>query len=425
MRKPRILLIGGDGGRSGVPRHIRQVVRATSQLAELTVASDKNKGGYDFLAESPARHVVVPGLRTSVWPPRWFRAARALQRVIVQEQPHLIWAHSRMGVLLLRLLAAGGVLPGNPELAVTFHGLPFGPGHRRWASALAIRVERLLLRVGPRLGLVFLSTAAEELYRQEVGAEQYERHRVFTQPNCADLGALSSPDQRTPDRDIIMTGRDAWQKDLARALRIFAALPGSYRLTLCGPGTDHSGFRVRARRILGPGPLSRVRFMGEVSDIRPLLANADAYLLTSRYEGMPIGALEAFEAGLPVALSAIRGTEEIRELHPFCTELSGGTGPDDAQEDALRLVSLTEAYRADPIAARRDIRGAFQKHFSFPEWAQQMRLMTARLCWPETREGSDLPVPALKEGPPSGLEWTAARDGRFRAEQAPPPPPRI
>ncbi|QPM91192.1 glycosyltransferase family 4 protein [Pseudooceanicola algae] len=401
-------MIGGAGGHSGVPRHILQLVRALTGIADLTVASDKCAGVYKELDRTPARHVEVPGLESSVSPLRWLRAARHLRQLIGREQPALVWAHSRMAVFLLRSMALCGVLPGRPEIAVTFHGLPFGKGHR--ASALTIRAEKLFLSRLSGLHLLFLSKAAEHEYRGAVGEDLCLGHQISQRPNCSDIGEIKRREPDDTTRQLLMTGRAARQKNLPRALAIFAALPGTYRLTICGAGTETAGFRRKAKHILGPGPLSRVTFLGEVADIRPLLARADVYLLTSRYEGMPIAALEAFEAGLPLALSATGGTAEISARHPFCTELTAGEGVDDLQEDALRITALTEAFRAAPEQFRTEIRRAFQQEFSFAAWARDMRVQASRMCPPVpdpslTPEGAaNVPLPPIIPQPmPAGV----------------------
>src|SRR3954447_24713706 len=44
----------------------------------------------------------------------------------------------------------------------------------------------------------------------------------------------------------------------------------------------------------------RVNLMGHVREVEPFLVQADALLITSRYEGGPAVAVEALAAGLPV-----------------------------------------------------------------------------------------------------------------------------
>ncbi len=79
-----------------------------------------------------------------------------------------------------------------------------------------------------------------------------------------------------------------------------------------------------AMLVLGDGPLSnackqlaqghRVLFAGNVPDTRPFLAASDAYIATSKAEGMPVSVIEALALRLPVVLSDIGPHREILSI---------------------------------------------------------------------------------------------------------------
>lgn len=76
--------------------------------------------------------------------------------------------------------------------------------------------------------------------------------------------------------------------------------------------------------MLGDGPLledcrqlalgRRVHFTGNVPDTRPYLAASDAYIATSKAEGMPVSVIEALALRLPVVLSDINPHREILSI---------------------------------------------------------------------------------------------------------------
>jgi glycosyltransferase involved in cell wall biosynthesis len=68
---------------------------------------------------------------------------------------------------------------------------------------------------------------------------------------------------------------------------------------------------VLAKQAAGLGMAHVVRFPGHRPDARQLLAAADVFLLSSRYEGMPLAVLEAMEAGLPVVATRVVGNEDV------------------------------------------------------------------------------------------------------------------
>lgn len=77
--------------------------------------------------------------------------------------------------------------------------------------------------------------------------------------------------------------------------------------------------------MLGTGPLiedmrhkvteldldDAVEIVGEVGDVAPFLAEADAFVLPSAYEGLPITLVEALQAGVPCLASNVGGVPDI------------------------------------------------------------------------------------------------------------------
>lgn len=66
-----------------------------------------------------------------------------------------------------------------------------------------------------------------------------------------------------------------------------------------------------AQQAAGLGVSDALRLVGHVPDARAVLGAADVFVLPSRHEGMPLAALEAMEARLPVVGTRVIGTEEV------------------------------------------------------------------------------------------------------------------
>jgi len=98
-------------------------------------------------------------------------------------------------------------------------------------------------------------------------------------------------------------------------------------------------YAALARRL---GIADRVRFVGSVSDVRPYLAAADAFVLATLYDPQPNAALEAMASGLAVVTTPRCGAAELlRE------------GESGYVRDALDVAGLAHAIeRLEPPAGR-------------------------------------------------------------------------
>lgn len=324
LSEPHIVLVGGDGWPSGVPRHITDIVKALQGRVRVTVISEADKGGYREVKELGAKHIAVQGLASHLNVSRLRKGRARLASCLADLQADLIWAHARLPVLFLRQLYASGEWKAGAgtRVALSYHGLPFGKGHRPGTSILARRIERRLLAASGPLDLVFLTETQRAGMLAAMG-DAMAGHDSHVLRNASHLGEYAQVSIQKPEgRHLVMTGRTGYQKNYSAALRLMRHLPKDITLSLCGIGTDEPRFAAKVRRLAGPAA-GRVRLCGPVPDVRPLLAAADGYMLTSRYEGQPIGALEACEYGLPLILADFEGAQELTDPHPLALRLTG------------------------------------------------------------------------------------------------------
>ena len=137
------------------------------------------------------------------------------------------------------------------------------------------------------------------------GIASREKMRII--PNGVVLPPPSSP--RSPNESFqwIAIGRLAPVKDYPTLLRAFAALSGQPSLQIAGTGPEEASLRNLAAALQIE---SRVHFTGFKADVQPLLEAADAFALSSLWEGLPVSILEASAASLPVAATDAAGSRE-------------------------------------------------------------------------------------------------------------------
>jgi rhamnosyl/mannosyltransferase len=165
--------------------------------------------------------------------------------------------------------------------------------------------------------------------------------RVFVVPNGVGDEYFLPVREAAPARQdaplrLLFVGRLSPQKNVARLLDALSLVHAPVRLRVVGDGELRAELAARADRL---GLRERVEFSGGLhgADLVRAYAEADAFVLPSDKEGMPLVALEAMAAGLPVLATRVPGN----------SELLGEVGllADPAPE---ALAAAVEALAADP-----------------------------------------------------------------------------
>ena len=122
--------------------------------------------------------------------------------------------------------------------------------------------------------------------------------------------------QRTtpsPGLRLLFVGRLAPIKGVRVLMDAFEAasqVRDDVRLTIVGDGVDRAHLEARAANLAG-----RVRFAGYLgqSGVARAMAEADALILPSFAEGLPVVLMEAMASGLPVIATQVGGVNELVE----------------------------------------------------------------------------------------------------------------
>ncbi len=163
-------------------------------------------------------------------------------------------------------------------------------------------------------------------------------------------------------RTVVSVGRMIPIKDQATLLTAFASASRPHdRLVVLGDGPLRAELEQLAGRL---GVAERVELPGLLprDDVYRLLGRADAYVSTSRGEGLPLSVLEALAARLPAVLSDIPPHREVAAATAAARLVPVGDAR--AFADALsRLLALPSQQRAAlGRSARKAVTDAFSVH---------------------------------------------------------------
>ncbi len=226
---------------------------------------------------------------------------------------------------------------GGPGYSFTAHG----PEEFDAPAALSLGLKCAKARF-----VIAISSFGRSQLCRWAPVEAWPRIRVV---HCGiDPAAFPSP---TPlpqgGPHLVAIGRLAEQKGFGLLMEAMALaaphLPG-LRLTLVGDGPMRAALEVQAKRA-APGQITFVGWQDEAG-VRAALAGAQALVLPSFAEGLPVVVMEAMAAGRPVIATAIAGVPEL--VLPGITGWLVPAG--DAGAFAAAIADLA-ATAPEPLAA--------------------------------------------------------------------------
>jgi L-malate glycosyltransferase len=201
-----------------------------------------------------------------------------------------------------------------------------------------IRLQRLAYRAATRI--VANSPAGAEI----LATEGIRGARVSVIPNGLEASAYLEPRRKGPVSRVITVANLRPEKShetLIAAAALLAPSCPDLRYVIVGDGSRRAELEALAR-VKGVDRI--VEFLGHREDVPELLAGADVFVLPSRSEAFPNGAIEAMAAGLPVIASAVGGIVDLIE--------PGRTGMLVPPSDAEALAAALRTLRADPARAQ-------------------------------------------------------------------------
>jgi len=228
-------------------------------------------------------------LRRAPSPLRDRRAMRTLRQWIEVWRPDVVHTHTSKAGVVGRRAAFGA--PRRPRTVHTFHGHVLRDYFSPPVSALLARMERRLARGTDALVAVSPS-CAQELAALRVAP--LDRFAIV--PPAVPEAAVRARDEVRRERGwsgfvVGCIGRLVPIKRTERFLDAMRGLEG-VRGVVFGDGPE----RARLHRVC-PG---HVDLCGADPAVSSLIAGMDALVLPGRREGLPLVAVEAFRAGVPV-----------------------------------------------------------------------------------------------------------------------------
>lgn len=304
-RRAGVLLLTKGLGRGGTERLItgalRHIDRSRFQVEVAYLLPWKDAFVEQVRAEGIPVHCLQASRATSLG---W---ARRLRRLVREREIELVHTHAPLPAAVARL--ALGMR--GPTFVHTEHNL--WERYRwptRWANAATYRRNAAVVAVSSGVAQSIRASGSAAGVPVEVVV-----HGI-------DLADLRHGDQaRAQARELLgvpattplvgTVGNFTAKKDHANLLEAFSLVLSEQpaaRLVLVGSGPLEESLRDHARRLRLD---EAVTFTGPRDDVYDLLPALDVFVLSSRFEGLPIALLEAMASGVAPVATRVGGIPEV------------------------------------------------------------------------------------------------------------------
>ena len=174
-----------------------------------------------------------------------------------------------------------------------------------WSLIGRIRTRQLVHAVKP-LEHVFVLTKEDQRDWQQAGCKH-----VTVIPNPCSLDGQPIPPASKSSKTVLAVGRLHEQKGFDLLLHAWKAIEShhpQWELCIVGSGDQRSSLEV----LIAELGLQQVVLAGRTKAIEEEYAKASLFVLSSRYEGLPLALIEAMWSGLPcVAFNCPQGPAEL------------------------------------------------------------------------------------------------------------------
>jgi glycosyltransferase involved in cell wall biosynthesis len=301
------------------------------------------EGGVLDQEATTCRTVFLSSLVHPVSPLRDFLAYLELTSFFLREKPSVVHTHSSKAGIIGRFAAFTASVP---VVIHTYHGFGFHDRQNGVVKAMYVFLERLACKVSTEL--IYVSKSNQEYATKHglpPGVLIRSGVKLSELPAKVDKAKLKMSAGIGMHKPLVVSiGNLKPQKNagdfVALAAKVAQAVPEA-RFYFIGDGPQRQALEAR---VFALGLEGRVLFPGWRRDAKEWLAAADAFVMTSLWEGLPRALVEAMKSGLPCLCFATDGVTDL--IEDGVNGMTVPPGDVDALAQRLTRVLQDDALRA-------------------------------------------------------------------------------
>lgn len=304
---------------SGAEKVVCQIIKSFESVEgmEMVYCSPDSQIVRQMLAEQGVTFLPIETMSTG-----------NLKRVIQEQKPDLIHAHD------MRASFFSALCCGKIPLVSHIHNNAYD------ARGLSPKTIAYLLAGFKAKHILWVSNSSYE---------GYAFHKLFAKKSSVlyniidtdQIFAKKAQDENTYDYDMIYVGRLTFQKDPQRLMRLCARLKErkpDLKVAIVGTGELEAEVKELCREL---NLQENVQFLGFQSNPIKMVHDTKAMILTSRWEGTPMCALEAMALGTPVVSTPSDGMKDLIDdgINGYLTD------DDEVMAEKLLKIMTDDAHR--------------------------------------------------------------------------------
>lgn len=344
-----------DGGAERVVRTLLTEMRRLPIESSLVILKPAKAGNHDELRDLECEFIELPARRL-IDPIRFLRLLRALRRGQFDVVHTHLSAANILGVLAARMLG----IPAMVSLHSTYsdaddhwyHGRLERFVLRHFATTVIAVGHETALVQAPRIGrtdIVVLPNAVVPAEPVDAATRRELRRGIMTDPSRRLLLTVGRLEPAKAHDDLV----DAFAE-------LVQGRPDA-ELAIVGRGSLQGATEALVEQ---HGLGDRVHFLGVRGDVPALMQSADLFVLSSRWEGMPMVLLEAMECRLPIVSTDVGDVASVL----------GATPSRIVPPDQPRALAAALGHALAELEADRDLTSAgadlVRRDYSSAAWAE-------------------------------------------------------